>query len=159
MEMNGSDVVVAAAALCCAVVAGAFLVFSTFVMQALGRLPGAEGVAAMQAINVSAVRPAFMTTMFGTAAVCMVAVIATSGDAGGGMGVAGAALYLLGTIGVTIAGNVPLNNRLAVLHPNGGETAAAWRHYLRVWTNWNHVRTVSSLAAAVLFVAASGTGP
>lgn len=155
MEMNGSDVVMAAAALCCGVVAGAFLVFSTFVMHALGRLPAAEGVAAMQAINVSAVRPAFMTTMFGTAVVCMVAVIATPGDPGASTG---AALYLVGTIGVTIAGNVPLNNRLAVLHPNGGETAAAWRHYLRAWTNWNHVRAVSSLAAAVLFVAASGIG-
>jgi uncharacterized membrane protein len=152
--MTGAQVVTVAAALCSAVVAGAFLVFSTFVMHGLGRLPSAEGIAAMQSINVSAVRPSFMTTLFGTAVVCAAAAVMAWGDEGGGVVLAGAALYLLGTIGVTIVGNVPLNNQLAMVRPAAGEAAAVWRRYLTVWTNLNHVRTVSSLAAGVLFAVA-----
>ena len=48
------------AALGCGVVAGVFFAFSTFVMRALARLPARQGIAAMQAINVAAVTPAFM---------------------------------------------------------------------------------------------------
>jgi uncharacterized membrane protein len=29
-----------------------------------------------------------------------------------------------------------------------------WTHYLSVWTAWNHVRTVASLAAAAAFILA-----
>lgn len=41
----------------CGLVAGVFFGFSTFVMKALAQLPPAQGVAAMNAINVAAVRP------------------------------------------------------------------------------------------------------
>lgn len=50
--------------------AGVFFDFSAFVMPALKRLKPAESVAAMQSINVAAVTPAFVTALFGTAAVC-----------------------------------------------------------------------------------------
>ena len=155
--MNGLSVgvVTMVAALCCAVVAGAFLVFSTFVTQALRGLPAADGVAAMRAINVSAIRPAFMITLFGTAAVCVIAVAATWTSPGAGLRLTAAAWYLVGTIAVTIAGNVPLNNRLAAARLDGSEIAALWQHYLTVWTRWNHVRTVAAIVAAVLFVAAA----
>ena len=38
-------------ALGCGLVAGVFFAFSTFVMKALGKLPPAQGVAAMQSIT------------------------------------------------------------------------------------------------------------
>ena len=43
------------AALGCAMMAGVFFAFSSFVMPALRRLPATQGIAAMQAINVAAV--------------------------------------------------------------------------------------------------------
>ena len=58
------------AALGCAMMAGVFFAFSGFVMKALARLQPAEGVAAMQAINVAAVTPAFMAALFGIAVTC-----------------------------------------------------------------------------------------
>jgi uncharacterized membrane protein len=68
--------------------------------------------------------------------------------------IAGGALYLLGTIGVTIAFNVPLNNRLAGLHPQGADAADYWAKYVTTWTAWNHVRTIAALAAAALLTGA-----
>ena len=52
--------------------------------------------------------------------------------------------------------NVPLNNALAAADPNTTSGVAVWNRYKKVWTLWNHVRTVSSLAASVLFTKAIG---
>jgi uncharacterized membrane protein len=60
----------------------------------------------------------------------------------------------LGSFGVTIAFNVPRNERLARLGAESSEASAYWRDYVREWSIWNHVRTVasavSSAAAAAL---------
>ncbi len=89
------------AALGCALNAGVFFAFSSFVMQGLGRLRPADGAAAMRSINVTAVTPAFMTALFGTAALCVAVVAAGLGGLGesyGGYLVAGGALYLAGPV-------------------------------------------------------------
>jgi uncharacterized membrane protein len=49
------------AALGCGLIAGVFFAFSAFVMKALGRLPPAEGIAAMQSINIAVINPVFLT--------------------------------------------------------------------------------------------------
>jgi uncharacterized membrane protein len=71
---------------------------------------------------------------------------------------AGCALYLLGCLLVTVAFNVPLNNRLAAADPDSSAAEALWAHYLSRWTLWNHVRTAASLAAAGLFAMALCSG-
>ena len=138
-------------ALGCGLVAGAFFAFSSFVMAALKRLSTAEGIVAMQSINILAITPAFMTALFGTAAACIglvVWAVFSSGDQTRSLVLAGCALYLVGTIGVTVARNVPLNYGLAKLHPRGAEAADRWDRFVARWTAWNHVRTVAALAAA-----------
>jgi uncharacterized membrane protein len=147
----------AATALGCALVGGAFFAFSSFVMDALDRLPDDQGIAAMQEINKTAVRPLFMLAMFGTALACValgVHAVVAWGDRGSAYLVAGAALYLVGTIALTIAANVPLNDSLATLDPHGEGAAADWKSYLSDWTRWNHVRSAAALGAAGLFTAA-----
>jgi uncharacterized membrane protein len=146
-----------ATALGCGLVAGVFFAFSTFVMPALKRLPAAHGIAAMQAINKLAVTPAFMTALFGTAAACLGLVVwgvISWGEQPAALVIAGGALYLVGAIGVTIACNVPLNDGLATLHPQGADAAGYWAKYVSTWTAWNHVRTIAALAAAALLTVA-----
>jgi uncharacterized membrane protein len=63
-------------------------------------------------------------------------------------------LYLVGTLGVTLAFNVPLNNTLATQQPNTPEAAQFWSTYVAAWLKWNHVRTFAALAAAVAYVLA-----
>jgi uncharacterized membrane protein len=131
---------------------GVFFAFSTFVMAALRRLPAAQGIAAMQSINVVAVTPLFMTALFGTAALCIALVVLDSS----GLVLAAAATYLLGVIGVTMAYNVPRNAALAALEPAAPAAAEAWARYVREWTAANHVRTLAGLAAAGLLCAGLG---
>jgi uncharacterized membrane protein len=140
-----------ATALGCGLVAGVFFAFSSFVMPALKRLTPERGIAAMQSINVLAVTPVFMTALFGTALACLglaAWAVISSGGRTTALVLVGGALYLVGTIGVTIACNVPLNNRLATLHPQGANAPGFWDEYLTRWPAWNHVRTLAALAAA-----------
>jgi uncharacterized membrane protein len=140
-----------ATALGCGLVAGVFFAFSTFVMAALRRLKPEEGTSAMQSINILAVTPVFMTALFGTAAACLGLIVwamISWGEEPSALVLAGGVLYLVGTIGVTIGCNVPLNNRFATVHPQGTDAGSYWNEYVTKWTAWNHVRTVAALAAA-----------
>jgi uncharacterized membrane protein len=156
--VDAVNVAIVVTALGCALVAGAFFAFSSFVMQALGRLSPAEGAAAMQSINITVINPAFMTALFGTGLLSLVVAVwaLTSWDDRAPWAVAGAALYLVGTIGVTMVANVPRNNRLAALAPE--DAGAVWADYLRSWTGWNSVRTAAALAAAALLIVALTEG-
>ena len=66
----------------------------------------------------------------------------------------GALVYLIGTILVTIAFNVPRNDALAAADPQSADGARLWDRYVTSWTAWNHVRTAAALAAAALLTVA-----
>ncbi len=139
------------AALGCGVIAGVFFAFSTFVMIALARLKPAQGIAAMQAINITAINPLFMAALFGTALACMLLAVSSVlklHQPGAVYLLVGSLLYLVGTLGVTIAFNVPLNEALARVEPDSTAGASLWPNYLTNWTFWNHIRTAAALAAA-----------
>ncbi|MEU5889913.1 anthrone oxygenase family protein [Streptomyces sp. NPDC047461] len=138
-------------------VAGVFCAFSTFVMKGLAELPPAQGVAAMKAINVTALRPAFMLVFAGSAVLCAVIAVVTFvvwPDEGTVELLLGSALYLFGSFGVTMVANVPRNDTLMRLDAGTAEAAAYWPEYVREWTVWNHVRMAASGAAALAYVLA-----
>ena len=139
---------------------GVFFAFSTFVMKALGRLPAAEGISAMNAINKAAPTPLFMLALFGTAAVAIAASAVALRHLGQPWAVyvlTGTALYLVCVI-LTVVYHVPRNEALALVDPAGPGAKDAWAGYLSSWTNWNHVRTVTALAGSTAFILALRAG-
>lgn len=70
-EISMLDLATFLSALGCGLVAGFFFAFSAVVMKALGKLPPAQGIAAMQSINVVVINPWFLTAFFGTALACV----------------------------------------------------------------------------------------
>ena len=146
-----------AATLGCGLMAGTFFAFSVFVMPALKRLPVPQGIAAMQSINIAVINPIFMIVFMGTALLSLVlAVAALFGwkQPGAAWLLAGCALYLVGTFGVTAGGNVPLNDALAVVKPDAPNAATAWASFYGAWMLWNHVRTLAALGACASFIIA-----
>ena len=146
-----------AAAVGSGLIAGTFFAFSSFVMRALGRLPPAEGMAAMQSINVVVLNPVFLGVFLGSTVLSAVAAAGgwyRWGKPGAACLLAGAALYLLGTFLVTGIFNVPLNNALAEVTPSDPAAAGRWTQYMNCWTAWNHVRTVAALGATAAFIQA-----
>jgi uncharacterized membrane protein len=141
----------------CGLVGGAFFAFSTFVMNALARLPAAQGIAAMQLINVTVINPLCGAVFLGTAAACVLLAVSSLlrwREPGAAYILAGSLLYLIGVILVTGLFNVPRNDALAAVAPASAEGASLWADYLSGWTAWNHVRTIASLAAAALLTIA-----
>ncbi len=131
--------------------AGVFYAFSTFVMQALGRLPAKAAVEAMQAINIEAPRPGFMVAFMGTAVVSVILAISALGrldEPAAVYQIVGSGAYLVGVV-ITGTFHVPRNNALAQLAPDSDGAAKAWTVYLRSWTRGNHVRVFTSLAASL----------
>ncbi|MFE9254523.1 DUF1772 domain-containing protein [Streptomyces sp. NPDC006879] len=139
-------------------VAGVFYAFSTGVMRALGALPPAQGIAAMQAINAAVINFWFLAAFLGAGALATasgVLALVKWGGPGTGWALAGALTQLLGSVIWTIAFHVPRNDALAALDPSDPSSAAFWRKYLRVWTVGNHLRTLAALAACAFFIASS----
>jgi len=138
-------------------VAGIFFAFSTFIMRALGSVSPTSGIAAMQSINVVVLNRWFFAVFFGTAACCLVLIMNSFlhwPRPGAPYLLLAGLLYLIGTILVTVAFNVPLNDSLATVDPATVDAASTWTNYIKTWTFWNHVRTVAALGATALFIAA-----
>jgi uncharacterized membrane protein len=141
----------------CGLIGGVFFAFSAFVMKALARLAPAQGIAAMQSINVSVINPLFMSVFLGTGAACALLIPASLfrwHNPGSGYLLAGSLFYLVGTFLVTMIFNVPRNSALAAIAPASAEGASLWADYLVSWTAWNHVRTAAALAAAMSHIVA-----
>lgn len=133
---------------------GLFFVFSNTIMKAFDRLTAAHAIAAMQRINEVILNAWFFLAFFGTALVCVVLLIVCLPDLsrpGALLACLGALLYLLGSIAVTMACNVPLNEQLLAAPAVGTDVVSQWQAYRVPWTAWNHVRTIASLLAAAAF--------
>jgi uncharacterized membrane protein len=138
----------------CGLMAGVYFAFSTFIMTALARTGPGPGMAAMNAINVEIVKSLFMPLFLGTTLTSAALVVIAGfrlGEPGAVAMLAGGVIYVLGMFVVTAVFNVPLNDALAAADPASTEGTVLWARYLSDWTWWNHVRTVASVAAAVLF--------
>lgn len=145
-------------AIASAVMGGVFFSFSTFVMTALGNLKPAEGIRAMQRINIDVFCWPFSVLFFGLPVVMA------------GLGIyslihyeqnnanyllAASGTYVVGCFLLTVFGNVPLNNKLARIDPEAQGSVVVWQHFAINWIRWNHLRTLACLVTCVLLVKAS----
>lgn len=148
---------VLSAAMGSAVVGGIFFAFSNFVMGALARIPAPEGIRAMQSINVVVLNRGFLSVFAGTALLFLVLGIlgvVQWGSEHGPYLLGASVAYLAGTWLVTIAGNVPLNDRLARQAPEAEPAEQEWQHYLERWTRLNSQRTGAAILASMLLLMA-----
>ena len=105
----------------------------------------------MQSINVVVLNRSFLGTFMGTAAIALLLIVLSLmqwGTVASPFFLMGAVLYFVGTFVVTIAGNVPLNNRLAAAVPDEN-AVPLWKHYLERWTQFNALRTIAAIASAL----------
>jgi uncharacterized membrane protein len=158
--MNTSPFVVLSslAALASAAAGGMMFVFSTFVMRGLNRTGPIEAITAMRGLNAEAnANPAFLLGYFGAmilALVVGVIAVVQLDRPGSWWVLIGAVFGVLGAV-ITMVFNVPLNNHLDTVNPDGlviADAAREWQAYFSTWTAWNHARTVTSFVGAVLMV-------
>lgn len=146
---------------CCGLSAGLLFGYVVSVNPGLGRLSDREYLAAMQSINRAILNPLFFAVYFGAVLALGAATgvsFASERSKSWSWFLASSALYLVGVVGVTIARNVPLNNRLegvdvaALEDPTAHDERAAFEP---AWNRWHGVRTACSIAAFALCVVAA----
>lgn len=143
-----------------ALIAGVFYAYSCSVNPGLGRLPHAEYIAAMQSINRAIQNPVFFISFFGTLVFLPLSawlhyqqplsmrfwflLIA-------------ALFYLTGVFGVTVLGNIPLNETLESFDLKSAapkEIASQRDKFEAPWNKLNTVRTVVSAVTLTLVILA-----
>lgn len=150
--MNWIDILSIVVALGASLIGGTFFAFSNFVMPGIGRQPPASAIAVMNAINVTVLNAGFLGAFMGTAVLGLALVLAVFVTGGSPWAAAGALVYVLGTFGVTMAINVPMNDRLAKIDGNRPGDAEHWARYLKEWTRWNSIRAGAAMLATLLLM-------
>ncbi len=141
----------------CGLLAGLYFTFSAFAMTAFARIDAPAGIAAMNSINRVIQRSLFLPLFIGSSLSSLALAIIGAlhrGERGACEALAGGVIYFVGMFVVTMAFNVPRNNALDASDPASPEGQALWARYLKEWTGWNHIRTLASTAALILFVIA-----
>jgi uncharacterized membrane protein len=143
-----------------ALVGGLLFAFSSFVMRGLDQAGPAAAITTMQGINRTVFTPWVMIPFMGTAPFGLIlTILAWTMEVSGSpiLITLAAAIYIVGVVGVTAFGNVPLNEALdkvdvdqAKDHQQDDLLAPKWQQYFASWTRLNHLRTFLAYVAALL---------
>jgi uncharacterized membrane protein len=137
-----------------ALIAGFFYAYSVSVMPGLSATDPLVATHAMRGINAVIRTPLFAFSFFGALAFPLVTALVVQRRAARVLALSSGLVYGLGGVGVTFAVNIPLNEALAAAAPTAANAADLWNQYTATWTMWNHVRTLASIIALALLIAA-----
>jgi uncharacterized membrane protein len=156
--MQVQEVVLVVAGVLTGLLAGVFYCFQVAIVPGLRRLPAAQQLAAMQHINSAIKNPVFMLSFLGPSILLPIATLQHNGQPEFLPLLLAAILHIIGANGVTIGGNLPLNDKLDQVDTGTVPSAEAER--IRIdfqgpgsrWMQFHAVRTIAStLATALVF--------
>lgn len=140
-----------------ALIGGLFYAYSCSVVLGLGKLSDAEYLKAMQHINREILNPVFFLSFMGTAILLPVSAFLFRGQPAFIFLLLASAAYLVGVFGVTVAGNVPMNDMLDRFDISGATSDAIKQmrdNFESRWNFLNNIRTVFSVISIILTVCA-----
>lgn len=156
--MKIPEIILTITAVLTALVAGLFYAWSISITLGLLRVSDTEYVSVMQSTNRAIQNPVFFAAFFGAQILLPVCLFLFYGQGARFWLLLGAFLiYTIGVMGVTMFGNVPLNNQLdrfEMQNASAQEISTARKNYEGIWNNLNTVRTVSSTLAITLVIIA-----
>lgn len=140
-----------------ALIGGLFYAYSCSVVLGLGKLSDVEYLKAMQNINREILNPAFFMSFMGTAILLPVSAFLFRGQPPFIFLVLASLAYLIGVFGVTVAGNVPMNDILDKFDiSNAAEGAVRQMRdsFENRWNFLNNIRTGFSILSIILVICA-----
>ncbi|MDM1555250.1 DUF1772 domain-containing protein [Chryseobacterium indologenes] len=156
--MKMTTVLLLITAVLTALIAGLFYAYSCSVVLGLGKLSDAEYLKAMQNINREILNPVFFMSFMGAAVLLPVSTFFLRGEQSVFIFLLLATLaYLIGVFGVTVVGNVPMNDQLDRFDISGSTTEAIKQmrdNFENRWNFLNNIRSVFSVISITLLVCA-----
>jgi len=147
LTTNVRGPVLLVAALAAGLQAGTYFTWATGVMPGLANVDDRTFVHAMQQMNIAIVNPVFIATFLG-APLLAGASIAVAGSHARPWAIA-ATVLAVGTLVITFAGNIPLNDALDAAGPVDKikDLAAVRADFESLWVKLNIARTLTSAGA------------
>lgn len=141
-----------------ALIAGLFYAYSCSVVLGLGKLSDAEYLKSMQSINREILNPVFFVSFMGTVVLLPVSTFMYRAQNPVFILLLLATIaYLVGVFGVTIFGNVPLNNQLDkfdIVNSTKEGIKQMRENFENRWNFLNNIRTVFSVISILLVICA-----
>jgi uncharacterized membrane protein len=137
--------------------AGLFYSYDCSVIKGLGNLPDREYLSAFQSINKAILNPYFFTSFMGSLLLLPIAAwLSYKGASPMAFYflVAASVVYAAGVFGVTMFGNVPLNNLLDRFDISIASVDAIHAMRQRFENSWNMLQHVRTFAAILSFILA-----
>jgi len=134
--------------------AGLFYGYACSVNGGLGRLSDPEYLRAMQSINKVILNPVFFFSLMGTLSFLPIAAgVNYTADPSVRFYLLflASVIYLAGVFGVTVAGNVPLNEALASFTIDGASASALSDQRAKFEASWNRYHGIRTIASIVSF--------
>ncbi len=154
MDISLRTLIMFSAVLFTGLSAGLFYAWSVSVIPGTQQVADQTYLQTMQSINRKILNPAFFLVFFGSMVLlCAASIYEFHANKGGfWFFLAASITYLIGTVGVTGLGNVPLNEQLDVLKlgETQSEALAAFRSFYE--ENWNRLHLIRTIFAVVAFV-------
>lgn len=141
-----------------ALMAGLFYSYSCSVNPGLSKLSDADYLTAMQSINRAILNPAFYMVFFG-AVILLPLNTYLNYDLYTNrfwLSLSASVVYILGLVGVTILGNVPLNEMLdkfMILDASVEEIKEMRKNFELSWNRFHLIRTIAVVLSLILFLA------
>jgi uncharacterized membrane protein len=159
MEITIKSIVLFGAVILTGLSAGFFYAWSVSVIPGNQKVASNSYLETMQSINRAILNPAFFLIFFGSLLFLSIGSVYqfNAGKTTFWFMLMASILYLIGTIGVTGLGNVPLNNQLDALNLNeiSSEKILEFRNYYESkWNRLHLIRTIFAVGAFLLSVLA-----
>lgn len=130
---------------------GVYFTYSNSVVPGLDRADPEKAVEAMRKMNIAIINPAFLASFIGpviTSAVTGFLLLGLDENTSAYLFLAGAAVYLVGSLIITGRINIPLNNALE--NSTSTDWQQRWADFSPRWRRWNAVRTFASAVSLLL---------
>lgn len=143
--------------------AGVFYAFNVAVVPALRHIKGTQHIAAMQSINRKIKNPVFFLSFLGPGVLLPLAAYLHRGTNQFPLLVVASVLHIVGAIGVTGAGNIPLNEQLdrvdtdQISEAEADQIRAKFQGRGSPWMRFHAVRTLATTLATTLILIVSLT--
>ena len=155
--MKMTEIIVAITTTLSAIMAGLFFSYSFSVVPGLGKLADIDYLKAMQSINREIQNPLFFICFFGT--IIFLPLITfldySERQLSFWLLLSATLIYYIGVFGITIFGNIPLNNQLEKFNLQNETTAAISALRARFENRWNflgNIRTACSIISLILLI-------
>lgn len=142
-----------------ALIAGLFYAYSCSVNPGLGRLADRTYIEAMRSINRAILNPLFFASFIGTLLLLPAATVVAYGHSRECFVLLfiAAVIYVVGVFGVTMFGNVPLNNmldRFNIVNASPADITAIRGSFEKPWNRLHSIRAFFSVVSLVLTILA-----